>query len=62
MVTEAACIIYSYIQNKNYAYLHIPQRLVKECGITSGGRFFALVRNGRLVLEQEKKEVTDGTT
>jgi len=62
MVMAAACIIYSYIQNRNYVYLHIPQRLVRECGLTSGGRFLALVRNGRLVLEQEKKEVTDGTT
>lgn len=56
MVTETpVCIIYSYVNNQGYVYLHIPQRIVKECGITSGARFLTFIRDGRLILEQGKK-------
>lgn len=53
MVTPNA-IIYSYAKDRGYTYLNIPVRLVKQCAIVSGQRFLGFVRNGRLVIEQEK--------
>lgn len=47
-------IIYSYTKDKGYTYLNIPIRLVKQCAIVSGQRFLSFVRNGKLVIEQEK--------
>lgn len=54
MVTETpAVIIYSYMREGNYVYLHVPLRLVRECGIASGARFLGFVREGKLIIEQE---------
>lgn len=55
VVAEApAVIIYSYMRDGNYVYLHVPTRLVKECGIASGARFWGFVRDGKLVIEQQE--------
>ena len=49
-------IVYPYYRDNGYVYLHIPTRLIKQCGITSGVRFVAFAKNNKAVLEQEEKK------
>lgn len=56
---EVADVIYSYYRAPGYIYLHLPIRLTKECGITSGSRFAVFKKDGKLVIEQIKEESHD---
>jgi len=57
MTTQAPCaIIYPYFRTSGYVYLHVPRRLTRECGISSGTRFLAFIKDGKVVIEQEIKE------
>ena len=52
-----SAVICSYFRDPGYVYLHVPKRLTRECGITSGSRFAAFVGEGKkLILEQIKEE------
>ena len=51
-----SAIICAYSRSSGYIYLHIPKRLTRECGITSGARFAASVRGEKLIVEQIKEE------
>ena len=54
-----SAVIYPYFRMSGYAYLHIPIRLAKECGIASGlpsASFVAYIRDGRLIIEQIKED------
>jgi len=53
---EVAAVIYSYYRIPGYIYLHLPMRLTKECGITSGSRFNIFIKDEKLIIEQIKEE------
>jgi len=55
METPSA-VIYPNFRGSGYIYFHLPIRLTRQCGITSGARFLAFVRDGKIVIEQEGKE------
>lgn len=55
METPSA-IIYPYFRGSGYPALNIPKRITNECNITSGVRFLAYVRDGKLVIEQIKED------
>ena len=57
MTTEAPiAIIYPYFRTSGYVYLHIPKRLTIECEVTSGTRFVAFSKDGKVILEQIKED------
>jgi len=49
-------VIYPYFRTSGYVYLHIPRRLTTQCGITSGVRFVAFIKDGKVILEQIKED------
>jgi len=53
-------IIQPTFRVSGYVWLNVPIKLVRECQITPGVRVFAYVRDGKVVIEQEKiKEIKD---
>ena len=54
--TRPDVITISYMRDGGHVYVHVPKRLVRQCAIISGQRFLWFVKDGKVVMEQEKLE------
>jgi len=62
MVTEVQLgSIQAYGTLSGYIYLHFPQYLCKQFGISPSTSFYVVYKDGRLILEQIKEEKDEST-
>ncbi len=52
-------IIRPYFRVSGYVYLHVPTRFATQCNVNPGVTFALFVKDGKIVIEQQKVEAME---